>query len=302
MSRTLEAIETEGLEAVSATAELSTLEILTTNEQNTIANLTSTSKVARWRKFIKIMSFMIFVHEQLWDVLRLDLENRIASSRIHTRPWYREKALAFRYGQDLIPETDVYTDEGLTVPEIEASKIIKHAAIVRVVVNGYGTLRAKVAKEENGEPVPLNTTEGTALAYYMNEVADAGTVITITSLPADDLKLELVVYYDPLILDNEGKRLDGTNNTPVVESCISFLRNIDFNGEFIKTELKDYLKQVEGVKIPVVKNAWSRYGTYNYDIDNVPNVGVVDEIRVTESGYMKLDLDNTIISYVPKND
>jgi len=302
MARTLNEIQDQALEAVETTAELNALEVLTDNEQNNLANLTSDSKVAIWRQILFVVSYIVWFLEQLWDVLQADLDKRIEAGKIHNKAWYREKALAFRYGQDLLPESDQYDDTGLTAAQIAASKIIKHAAIQKIIVNGYGTLRAKVAKEVAGERVPLNNAEALALFYYFDEVADGGTAVLITTLPADDLKLELVIYYDPQILDAEGKRLDGTNDTPVIEACEAYTKDIDFNGEFIKTDLKDVLKKVDGVNIPVVKKAWSKYGAYDYDTTGVLNVGIIDEIRVAEAGYMKLDTDNITISYVPRND
>ena len=42
------------------TAELSTLEVLTTDEQSTLSNLTSASKVAIWRLWVYIVAFAIW--------------------------------------------------------------------------------------------------------------------------------------------------------------------------------------------------------------------------------------------------
>ena len=296
MSRSLNTIQDSILNTVDSSTELDALEVLTENEQSTLAELTSSSKVAVWRLFVWVIAFTIWVHEQLWDVFRADVERRIAETRVHNRAWYRGKALAFRFGQDLIPETDQYDDTGLEPSVIEASKIIKHAAVNKIVISGYGALKIKTAKDEGDNRVPLTTPELTAFNAYMNEIADAGTTILTASQPADNLKVDLIVYYDPLVLDTLGRRLDGTNDTPVIDEIKSHLRSIDFDGEFFPAELEKAIRNnVEGVnkRATSVRKSWSKFGSYNYTDTGVVNVGLIDEIRATESGYMTFDVENS---------
>ena len=78
------------------------------------------------------------------------------------------------------------------------------------------------------------------------------------------------------------------------------LKSIDFeNGKLILSELEKSIKQVPGVNYPVVQEAYSKYGAYDYTTTGVQNVGVINEIRVADAGYMKLDLDELLINYIP---
>lgn len=298
MAQKIKDIIQEILEAKAQTAELSNLEVLTQNEINTLENL-STSKVAEWRIWVYVVAVGIWSLEKLFDLFKIEIEQRIAESRPHTKAWYRNLALNFHFGYQL-QETAIYDLTGLTDEQIQAAKIIKHAAVVKKTQSGYGVLRIKVATENNLVREPITPIQMAAFSNYMNKVTDAGTLIEPTTAIPDDLKLEIDLYYNPEIMSNTGVFLDGSSDAPVVESIEDFLRSIDFNGEFVKTYLEDHLKGVKGVEIPVIKKAWSKYGGHSYDDTTIQNAGVIDELRIADAGYMKLDINNTIINYIPR--
>lgn len=300
MSRTIKEIQQTILDAKAASIELSALEVTTTQEQ-TLNTINSTSKVAVWRLWVWIFAFAQYVQEQYWETFKNEIEKRIASSRIHTPKWYREKALDFLYGVALVQDKDYYDLTLLTDAQIANAKIISNAASVRVVQNGYGTLRLKVVRTVGGDYAPVLPEHLTALDVYFNQhIADAGTVVNVTTGEADLLKLKLDVYYDPLILGADGSRLDGTNTSPVIAQIKSYLKSIDFeNGKLVITHLVDKLQQIQGVNLPVVREAFSKYGAYEYTTTGVQNVGVINEIRIADAGYMKLDESELLINYIP---
>lgn len=300
MGRSINDIQDEILTARSTVAELSALEVLTESEQ-TILQANTTSKVGVWRNWVWVFAYAQFVLEQYWDAFRIEIEKRIAESRIHTPKWYREKALDFLFGIALVQDKDYYDLSLLTDAEILTAKIVANAASVRVVQNGYGTLRLKVVRNVGGEYAPVLPQHLTALDIYFNHhIADAGTVVNVTTGEADLLKLKLDIYYDPLILGADGSRLDGTNATPVITQTKDFLKSIDFeNGKLVLTYLTDKLQIIHGVVLPVVKEAYSKYGTYDYTTTGVQNVGVINEIRIADAGYMKLDESELLINYIP---
>jgi len=300
MARTINNIQNEILTARNTAAELSALEVLTTSEQ-TILNANSTSKVAIWRLWVWIFAFGQYVLEQYWETFKIEIEKRIAESRIHTPKWYREKALDFLYGVSLVQDKDYYDLTLLTDAQISTAKVISNAASVRVVQNGYGTLRLKVVRTVGGEYAPVLSEHLTALnVYFNNHIADAGTVVNVTTGEADLLKLKLDIYYNPLILGADGSRLNGTNLTPIITQIKEYLKSIDFeNGKLVLTYLIDELQKVDGVVLPVVKEAYSKYGLYDYTTTGIQNVGVINEIRIADAGYMKLDESELLINYIP---
>ncbi len=298
MSRTINEIQQEILNARTAVANLTALEVLTSSEQK-LLQANSTSKLSVWRDWIWVVAFAQWVQEQYWAVFQKEIDAKIAKSRPHTAKWYREKAMAFLYGVPLVVDADYYDTSTMTEAQIAAAKIISNASTLRILQNGYGTLRIKVVRTINNAYAPVLTEHITALnAYFNQHVADAGTVVVCTTGEADLLKLKLDIYYDGLILGANGNRLDGTSASPVADAIKAYLKSIDFeNGKFITTRLTDALQKVPGVILPVVREAYSKFGGYDYT-DTVPNCGVINEIRLADAGYMTLDDPNLLINYI----
>lgn len=287
MPRNLNDIQQSILDQISKSDDVSTLEVLTNKEQS-LSDLTSASRVAAWRYLVFCLSIAIWTIESLFDIFRKEVDNTIALQKLHTAAWYNEKARAFQYGDDLISDTDIYDNTGLTLAEIEAKKIVKYAAVQNI----DGILQIKVAKEESGVLAALNEQEITALDSYMNEIADAGTSIQIYSRPADDLKLQLDIHYNPQIMNGSGVLLDGSSASSVQEAINSYLRNLKFNGEFVRTQLEDAIQSVSGVEAVTIRGVFARFGSFDFQ--------PVVELYLPDAGYMTLTEDSSI-SYLPRN-
>ena len=299
MSRSINTIQDSILTAVDSSTELNALDVLTDNEQSSLSNLTSTSKVAQWRLFVWVVAFGIWVHEQLMDILRADIETRIAATRPFTKQWYTLTALNYQHGYAL-PETGVYPLplDATEAQDITASKVIKKAAVIQSIINGIGALRIKVATITSGELVAVSPEQLQGFQEYIELMGAAGVYVVATSSDADDLKLEYKIYFDPLILDNEGKRLDGTNDTPVLNAINTYLKSVEFNGVLSLAKLTDVVQAVEGVKNPFLQLASSKYGAYEYDSVGTTSAGVITDFRQPDSGYLKLDEAESIFTYI----
>ncbi len=255
------------------------------------------SKVSIENILFGVIAFAIWTLEMLFDQFKIKINEEIANSRIHTQKWYKEKALTFMLGYNL-NDSDIYDISDLTDEEIISAKIIANAAPVKM----QGYLRMKVVKSVSNELAPLSQSELTSFSSYINYVTDAGTYVIPTSGQADDLKLTLDIYYNPMVLAGDGSMLNGSDNTPVLKAIKAYLKSLKFNGSFVKSKLEDELKNIEGITMINVKNAWSKYGSYSYDSTTNPNIGIIDEIRPADAGYMKLDESNTMITYIPYED
>jgi hypothetical protein len=291
MSRTLEEIQSSILLKKSETERLNALEVLTTSEKNNLSNLNTTSKVSIWRLFVYIQAFAIFVHETIFDTHKQEIEELIALNKIHNLRWYRGKALIFQLGYSLYLESDLYNNDTVDESLVLASQIVKQASVEELA----GRLKIKVAKEDGnglGALTFLTNPEIQAFTQYMSLVKDAGTRIDIISRAPDQLKLTLDLYFDPLILSSNGERLDGSENEPILKAIEFFLYNLEFNGELILTKFTDYLQLVEGVEMPVINEAFAKYGTLEYS--------EILETYIADSGYMVIDLDNTQINYIAR--
>lgn len=286
--RTINEIQESILAKKSQAESLGALEVLTTQERQTTNGLTSTSKVAIWRLFVYIQAFAVWIHEGLFEAHKVEIEALIAENKLHTAKWYRGKALAFQFGFN-IGELDYYDNTGADETAVLASQVVKQASVEEI----GGKLKIKVAGEDAfGNLQPLSAPQKTAFTQYMSLVRDAGTRLEIVSRPPDELALTIDVYFDPLILDGSGRRLDGANDTPVQDAIEDYLYNLEFNGELILTKLTDFLQKVEGVNEPVIKAASARFGANPY--------APINEYYIADSGYMVKDNALTVINFIPR--
>ncbi|GAA4271622.1 nucleotidyltransferase [Aquimarina gracilis] len=290
MARSINEIQQSMLDRLTRVPELSTLEILTDDEQKSIARLTSTSRVSIWRLWIYIVAFAIWVFERLFDVHQQEIEELISLNQIGTARWYRKKALDFQFGFSL-GESDVYDNTGVEQSKVLASKIVKYAAVQEV----GNVLVIKVAKEQGGDLAQLDQElELPAFRRYMELIRYAGVRINVVSQPADTLKLILNIAYDSQVLDENGIRIvgkEGEPDEPVNAAIQDFLYNLEFNGSLILSKLDDRLQRIDGVLWSSIVEGSAKYGTKDYEL--------INETYTAQAGYMRLDVDNTIVNYLP---
>ena len=273
MARTISQIQQAIIDQVSADTTLSTL-------------LTSSSNVAIWRLWTYIVAFCQWTLEVLFDQHVAEVNTIVATQRPHTLQWYVTMAKQFQYGDALAADSDTYT-------VIDSTKqIISYAAATEV----FKGIRIKVAKTSAGELTALTTAEQTAFASYASLIKDAGVRLYITSNNADSLILNLTVYYNALILDLNGARLDGTSSTPVQDAIDNYLKNLPFNGLYTNFALLNAVAAVDGVVLPTLNSAQANYSS-------VPYVSITTEYN-PDSGYLRIvnpstDLILTFIPHVP---
>jgi hypothetical protein len=249
---------------------------------------TSTSKTALWRLWTRIVAVCAWTVEVLFDTFKSEVNEVVATLKPHTERWYASKARAFQYGYSLALDSDVYDNSALTETQIDDSQIVKYAAVTPVDKK----LRIKVAKE-TGDLAPLTAPELAAFAEYMARIKDAGVKLIIDSLPADKLKLSLKIYYDPLILNATGGRIDGADSEPVQNAVDVFLKNLPFNGTFVIAFLVDALQKVDGVVIPHIDSCETKYGALPFTS--------VDVKVVPDSGYLRFEVAGDLtIEFIPQ--
>lgn len=254
--------------------------------------LTSTSKTAIWRLWLYIVSFGIWTLETLFDTHKTEVTNILTQLKPHTMRWYRNKALAFQYGFELYDDSDVYNNESYTDEQVNNSKIIKYSAVTESV--SESRLIIKIATEANSELQPITDAQKSAFESYIEEIKDAGVKVTIINYLPDILQLSLKIYYDPLLLTSDGTSIL-TGKKPVEDALKEFMKELPFNGELILASLIDKLQAVEGVKIPHLTYAASKWiDTTGQAYGNYENI-VVKKIPV--SGYFKIE-NYTNIEYV----
>ncbi len=269
MARTIEQIQQSIISAKTADATLSTL--------------TSTSNVAIWLLWTYIVAVCHWVLETLFDSHKAEVTDIIATQKPHTLQWYVTKTKQFQFGVTLPPETDSYAAT-TTDPAVA---IIQYAAAVEL----SNLVRIKAATLSGGVLAPISSVQLNALTGYLNRIKDAGVRLQVTSNNPDMLRLILNIYYNPLVLNAAGERLDGTSLTPIKDAVNNFLANLPFNGLFVLNNLVAALQGIEGVVIGEIVAAAATYAS-------VPYTPVTVEYT-PDAGYMVLDeaFFNTNIHY-----
>jgi len=254
-------------------AEIQSSIIAAKNADATLSGLTSTSQTAIWLLWTWVVATSQWVLEQLFDAHKVEVSGLIAQQKPHTLQWYVTVAKAYQKGITLPPDTDTYP---VVPPSDPSVLIVAYAAAVELT----GLVRIKAAKIHSGSLAKLGA-DLPAFQAYMGRIKDAGVRLQITSDDPDTLQLALNIYYDPLILDSSGARLDGISATPIKDAVKYFLENLPFNGLFVLNYFIAALQSVEGVRIGEVVSAQAQYGL-------LPYTGIPVEY-LPDAGYMVLD-------------
>lgn len=225
---------------------------------------------------------------QLFDLHKREVSNIIKNQKVGSLRWYAYMARQFQFGRNLNPDTDEYDNSGLTDEQIAANKIVAYSAVGK----RDGVLLIKVAKLVGDDLAPLAPDELAAFAEYMTRVQCAGDELEYINQKADKLKLNLSIYYNPLVLNQSGQRLDGQSSTPVADGIRRYLRELPFNGELVHAYLEDYLQKIDGVVFPSIDAMAYQYGNTGWIPINVKYQPL--------SGYFTIDDNDLIIKYIPQ--
>lgn len=276
MARTIKEIKQSIVDAKTADPTLNTA-------------LSSDSNASVWGLWAYITAVAIWTLEVLFDKLIDQVNTSLSVMKPHTLQWYAEKAKSFQFGCSLAFDSDGYDNTALTDDQVAESKIVTYAAAIEV----SNKVRIKAAKTVNNSLAALNAIELAALTGYMNLVRDAGVQLLVTSGNADRLSANLTIYYDALVLDGNGKRLDGTDDTPVQTAIDAFLDALPFNGLFVVNRFVAAIEAVPGVIIcrPANGSVQATYGTFPFS--DVPVEYMPD------SGYLSLADNDLTIIYIP---
>lgn len=232
----------------------------------------------------------MLLNYQTYEQHLIDVNKLLEAKKAHRPNWYASMAKLFQFGYNLVHDTDTYDNAGLTDDQIEQSRVVKFAAAVSGV--NKSILYLKVAKGTESAKEPLSATELASFTFYISLIQDAGVNIVIINDPADEIYIEMDVYFNPLILDKQGRRLDGTNDTPVQNAIEYYVHNLQFNGLYTNASLVDSVQAVSGVEFPELKKAASRYGVYT-------DFKVIDAKERAHSGYYEIKAVNLKLNFKP---
>lgn len=198
-----------------------------------------------------VFAVAVWALEKLFDLHRADVDARIEQLEPHTLRWYVSKAKAYMQGQKLVTDCDYYDTEGMTEQDIAAAKVVKYA----VATESNTVVYIKVAREVDGNPAALTAGQLEGLTSYMNEIKDAGVSVQLRNEPADQMRISLLIYYDPTLLII-GANGNGSQNgkDPVRETTKQVIENLPFNGMFRKSDLMAALQALPCVEVADIKS------------------------------------------------
>lgn len=243
------------------------------------------SKVSIESILFYIVAASMWVLEQLFNSHKSEVTDIINRLKPHSAKWYAERAKDFQHGFNLLPDSDQFDNTGKTADQISASKIVAYSAVIEQPKK----LEIKVAKLQAGDLSKLTASELAAFSTYIARIKDAGVFVSALSDDPEQLRLQLKIYYNPLVLNSTGKRVDGTDDKPIPNAVRAYLRSIEFNGTLVLAHLVDRLQQVDGVLIPHVISSKYKYGNLNWvDFDVMHQPG---------SGYIRIADADLLITY-----
>lgn len=249
------------------------------------------SRVSLESMLFYVVSVSIWVLEKLFDRHREEVNRDIDNFKPHSLRWYVNKAKQFRVGEQLLPDSDKYSDIGpygvpYTPDQIETMQVVKYAAANELT----GVVYLKIAGGDEKERKPLSDDHKNGVEEYMAEIKDAGVRLVVWSKSADVMRVNLTVHYNPMILNGEGSSLTSGGN-PVIDCIKKYLATLPFNGEHRNVSLVDELQKVPGVVIPELYEVNTRFsGEERYK--------TVDTKETPYSGYYDFDEKGSQINYV----
>ncbi|WP_299460556.1 hypothetical protein [uncultured Microscilla sp.] len=228
-------------------------------------SLNSDSKTAVWRLLFYVFAVAIHTLEVLLDHFKGDVYTAIEKNQPGTLPWYTKKAEDFQLN-DLLNDNLGYNSIN---PELQ---IIRYASAKENILGG---VTLKVAKQDGF----LNTEELKQFTAYMERVKFAGVQISYISMLADNLTVDMEVFYSPLI--NEAVIRNLVKNT-----ISEYLENIGFDGVLRVNDLIASLRSLHEVLDVKLNQVESMQGF---------NATVVDLDHIAVSGRFAFDANNSII-------
>ena len=231
--------------------------------------------------FFYVVAFAIHILERIFDTETDRLVQYVESMRPHTKLWYINKLRTFQLGYS------INEDGGYDTVDVEA-QIIKYASLR---IKG-GELYFLIATDDNGVPKKISDSNIlTSIRSYAERVFDAGVHFKIFSDDADTYRCRLLINYDPLVLDTEGRRLDGTNDTPVEDAVSGYFRSFPFDSEFSNMALVDAIQKVEGVRVAELTESKAKTAISGSSFI------AIESTYIANAGYMAYDAIGSEITY-----
>ena len=221
--------------------------------QPSLSGLDSVSQTAIYTLWKFIMSTAIFIAETLWEALKVEIEADIASQRIGSDKWVKDRVDEFQYSL-FIPQVLTIVDNIAAYDPIDTDlQIISRSA---VETTGSGVVTIKAATGE--PPVKLDAAQKTSLEGYLDSISFAGVNPTLISLDSDKMFIEAEIFFNGQFVT--------TISSDVIAAITAYMTGLDFDtqkptGKVNVERLTDAIQAVTGVLDVVITGLAMRADT-----------------------------------------
>ena len=237
----------------------------------------SSSAVAEWRLWVHAVAYAIHIFELALDVFQTEMDADAKKEVAGTLTWYNDKCYEFQLGHELLFNTTTGL-LGYEKEDLEA-RVVKIASVNVRSEDGMVFFRVATENEE-GEIVPLSSSQLLNFKNYIDAIKFAGTRSTVISTAPDEIRYSLTIYFYPV---NPAE----TVRDLVLAALEGFKTSQKFGGMIYRHKLIEAVTSVNGV-VTAKLDSFSRKGA---DTDDFVDI---DIFSLLHSGYYNYTEDSVL--------
>lgn len=277
-------IYNEIVEEVQSISEFNSLLPNNDNSSKLLADVTSKSKVDPWRSIAWVVASVLNAFDTNFKLFKSEAATIVRQHRIGTADWWIQAAYDFQYGDQLqiISGRPFFAliDDSKKVVDIASHQLNGRVNLIKVVKGDFPKFQALPAPEYN------------ALVAYFERIRPPGIDYSIISKEAEEISIYGDVFYS-------AQSALSTVKSAVNDAIVEYINYLPvegvgsvFNGTFVKNELIDVIRSVEGVR---------DFTPTNIEVTRDGSTFSPQRVYQPTSGYMRIksgeSLDTTLTYY-----
>jgi hypothetical protein len=231
-----------------------------------------------------IIAASLAVSEKIQENDKSEITAIVERNRIGTGTWYVEMAKRFQWNENIQYFIVVNPADGtIAYNELKPEdRIISQAAYIE---NTNKEVIIKVATGQPGALMPLSNEQLVDFLNYMKKIKIAGIILKVVNLPADVLRMQANVYYNPAYNQTTLKQ-------KIVQALNDYSIALEFNGVVLRNAIIDAVQRIEGIVDIDITQLQAITGYINYEIERAYS---------TASGYVNFQQDAVypLINLIP---
>lgn len=208
----------------------------------------NTSKMSVLDAFTWVTSACIWTFENILDVFKVDVVKDLQNRVNGTPAYYANALLKFQYGDTLQVSEDGTRFSYSTIDENK--RVITKVAYHEFQEPDFNDkkLILKVATGSSGNHEQLSDAQLSAARAYVNQIAFAGTAISVVSRQGDILVPRVTVYYDGAVEPSE-------MYSTIAQSLYQYIASIEFDSVVYVQKIIDAIQKTEHVTDVFIDNS-----------------------------------------------